>query len=329
MPCHNILMSLQRLLRDPLRLPLEQRVSTHLGRPWQVAHAEDMADAASHPAAVLSDGVYAVFVKLAEGSSAWDRSIREIEGLATLTSRAGVLTPPAIGAVAVGGADGPSSDAGESAGDGGASDAPGDEAVLLILAAVVPVRRRRRQWREMGQTLARIHSVKGDRCGFASHNYWGSLRQDNAPYAHWVDFYRACRLAPRLRAAVASGLLPADVAVRVERLSERLPGLAGPPVAPSLLHGDAHHNNFISTAQGPYLIDPAVYYGHPEMDLAYIDFFAPASPAFFAGYREVAPIDVGFAARRDLWRIPAWLAMVEVGGPEYLDGLLEALRKYV
>ena len=197
----------------------------------------------------------------------------------------------------------------------------------------------------MGQTLARIHSVKGDRYGFDTHNYWGSLRQDNTPQPHWLDFYRACRLAPRLAAAVDSGHLPTAVAARVERLSDRLSDglseglsqglseglsdLVGPSVAPSLLHGDAHHNNFITTAQGPYLIDPAVYYGHPEMDLAYIDFFAPVPPAFFAGYQEVAPIDPGFTTRRNLWRIPAWLALVEVGGPDYLDGLQAALRQYV
>ena len=116
-------MSLNRLLSEPLRLPLEQRVSTYLGRPWQVQSAEDMQDAASHPAAVLSDGTYAVFVKLAEGSDACDRATREIEGLATLTARAGVLTPPAIGAVPV---------------DDGAEGAA-EEAVLLILEAVVPI----------------------------------------------------------------------------------------------------------------------------------------------------------------------------------------------
>lgn len=306
-------MSLNRLLSDTLRLPLEDSVSTYLGRPWRVHTARDMHDAASHPAAVLSDGTFAVFVKLAEGELAWDRTTRELAGLAALTQLAGVLTPPAIGAIPVGGAGG---DAGE-------------DAVLLVLEAVVPIPRRRPQWRAMGRTLAMIHSVKGDAYGFGTHCYWGSLYQDNTPHADWVDFYRECRLAPRLRAAVDCGRLPPDIAPRVERLGERLPDLAGPPVAPTLLHGDAHHNNFISTAQGPYLIDPAVYYGHREMDLAYVDFFAPVPAAFFAGYREIAAIDGGFSARRDLWRIPAWLAMVEVGGPEYIAGLLDALRQYV
>lgn len=77
------------------------------------------------------------------------------------------------------------------------------------------------------------------------------------------------------------------------------------------------------------LIDPSAYYGHPEMELAYIDFFAPAEDAFFAGYREVAPIDPGFAQRRDLWRIPAWLAMVQVDGAQHLERLSAALRSYL
>ena len=265
-------MSLKRLLRDALRIPLERHVSTYLGRTWRVQSGQDMHDAASHPAAILSDDTYAVFVKLAEGSLAWDRSIQELAGLAYLTQKSGVLTPRGIGALAV------------------------DDGVLLILEAVQLAAREQFQWQQMGQALAKIHSVKGDQYGFESHNYWGSLYQDNTPHVAWVDFYRQRRLAPRLQAAVDSGHLPLDVAAHVERLSARLSELCGPHVAPSLLHGDAHHNNFLSTAQGPVLIDPAVYYGHPEMDLAYIDFFAPVPAAFFAGYQEIAPINPGFVA---------------------------------
>ena len=287
-------------------------MSTYLNRPWQVVHAEDMAAAASHPAAVFSDGTFAVFVKLAEGDSSWDRTACELAGLAALTQLAGVLTPPAVGAIPVGdGAEG---------------------AALLVLEAVVPIPRGRPEWRAMGRTLARIHSVKGEEYGFPTHNYWGSLRQDNTPHADWIDYYLERRLAPRLKAAVDGGHLPPPIAARVERLAARLADpssrLAGPPMPPTLLHGDAHHNNFISTVEGPYLIDPAVYYGHPEMDLAYIDFFAPVPGVFFEGYQEIAPIDGGFTARRDLWRLPAWLGLVEVGGPEYLAGLLGALRPY-
>lgn len=85
----------------------------------------------------------------------------------------------------------------------------------------------------------------------------------------------------------------------------------------------------LSTAKDPVMIDPAVYYGHPEIDLAHTDFFAPVSDALFQGYQEMASLDPGFFQRRDLWRLPAWLAMVEVDGPQHLDTLIRVLRRYV
>jgi fructosamine-3-kinase len=298
-------LSLRRLLNDALRIPLEQQVSAYLGRAWRVMQAQDKRDAASHPAAILSDETYAVFVKLGEGGLAQDQFKQELAGLRFLSERSGVLTPTGIGTLQVAGA------------------------VLLILEAVQVVERQPAHWRQMGHALARIHSVKWDRYGFESHNYWGSLYQDNSPLMDWAAFYRERRLAPRLRAAVDSGHLPLDLVPHVEKLSARLHELCGPKVEPALLHGDAHQNNFLSTAKGPVLIDPAVYYGHPEIDLAFVDFFAPVSDDLFQGYEEIAPLEPGFVERRDLWRVPAWLAMVEVDGPQHLDALMAALRNYV
>jgi fructosamine-3-kinase len=95
------------------------------------------------------------------------------------------------------------------------------------------------------------------------------------------------------------------------------------------LHGDAQQNNFISTEDGAVVIDPAVYYGHPEMDLAYLDYFQPVPGDLFHGYKEEMPIDPGFAERRDLWRVYGYLACVEVEGAPYLPLLTDAVRKYL
>lgn len=303
--------SVKHLMRDDLRIPIEQCVSTYLNRAWEVTKTVDKTDAASHTAAILADESYAVFVKLGEGDLAEDQLTQELAGLRLLTERAGVLTPTGIGIV------------------------PVTAGALFIMAAVEVVKRKQVHWRQMGQALAQIHNVKGERFGLETHSYWGNFYQDNRPLADWPDFFGTRRLEPRLRAAVDSGHLPLTFVTRVEKLGSQLAELCGPSVQPALLHGDAHKNNFLSTAQGPVLIDTAVYYGHPEMELAYIDFFAevgffaPAPDDFYAGYQEVAPVDDGYAGRRNLWRIPAWLAMVQVGGPQYLDKLSTALDNYV
>ena len=77
------------------------------------------------------------------------------------------------------------------------------------------------------------------------------------------------------------------------------------------------------------MIDPAVYYGNPEMDLAYVDYFQPVPEDVLIGYQEEMPIDKGFPERRDLWRVYGYLAAVEVEGFAYLGTLSSAMRKYL
>jgi fructosamine-3-kinase len=263
-----------------------------------------MADFACHPAAILSDGAYSVFAKFSDAANGAEQFEVELAGLRLLSERSGVLIPTPIGIV------------------------PSSGGSILVLEAVQAVEREPRHWRQVGQALARIHKIKADRFGLGSHGYFGPLYQDNTPASDWPTFYAERRLGAGLRSAVDAGHLPADMVPQIERLISRLPELCGPEVAPSLLHGDAQQNNFISTEAGAVIIDPAVYFWHPEMDLAHIDFFQPVPEDVFDGYREELPIDPGFWDRRDLWRLWAGLACVAVEGAFYLGKLKEAVQTY-
>ena len=290
---HNVNSALIRII--------EERVSHHVGRRWHVATTIDKVDESSHPAALLSDGTDTVFVKINQGAHAWDQLQCEVAGLQLLSTQAKVLTPDVIGML------------------------PLNEGALLIMESVQVVPWNADDWRAYGRALAQIHSVRGKQFGLATHGYWGSLYQDNRPLDSWPEFFWLRRIEPRLRAAVDSGNLPARFVREVEQLAPRLADLCGPAVPPVLLHGDAHQNNIINTASGPVFIDPALYYGHPEMDLAFVDFFAPVGEELYAGYGELSPIDPDFAYRRGLWCVPAWLAMVELDGPRHLGALAAAL----
>jgi protein-ribulosamine 3-kinase len=292
------------LTNEPLRTPLEHTVSDHIGRKWAITQARDMAEFASHPAAILSDGSYAVFAKFSAASNGMEQFEIELAGLRFLSDHSGVQIPNPVGIVPV----------------------PGGS--ILVLEAVQAVDRTPRHWRQIGQTLARLHKVKGNRFGFSCHGYFGPLYQDNTPADDWPTFYAECRLGPMLRQAVDSGNMPVECIPEVERLIARLPDLCGPTVVPSLLHGDASQNNFISTEKEALVIDPAVYFGHPEMDLAYLDYFQPVPQDVFDGYREEMPIDPGFWERRDLWRVWGYLAVITVEGPQHAFRLIETIRKY-
>jgi fructosamine-3-kinase len=210
----------------------------------------------------------------------------------------------------------------------------------LLLFEALPERppefREPRDWRSIGQVLAALHHAGHHRFGLdGPHGFFGPLPQDNRPVSvnRWADFYWERRLEPMLRAAVESGHLPPALAAGVEAVAERLPALAGPEPRPSLLHGDAQQNNFVSTAAGAIVIDPAPYYGHSEADLALIGYFQPVPDEVFEAYWDIVPVDPGFAERRELWRPHAYLAVVAVDGSgpfgrRYLDRLAAAVRSY-
>jgi len=299
------------LAAEPLRSLIEGAVSTHIGRRWTIQAVRDMHDFACHPSAILSGEGYSVFAKYSDAADGIKQFEVELAGLRLLRERAGVLIPDPIGIIP--------------APEG--SVLPGGS--ILVMQTVPAVERGPRQWREIGQMLARIHRVTGADFGLETNGYFGPLPQDNTTMCDWPAFYAKRRIFPGLKLAVDSGNLPVELARQVERLIVRLPELCGPEVAPTLLHGDAQQNNFISSAQGAYVIDPAAYYGHPEMDLAYIDYFEPVPQDVFDGYREELPIDPGFEERRDLWRVWGYLAAVTVEGAGHLFRLEGALRKYL
>ncbi|MEP7133704.1 MAG: fructosamine kinase family protein [Chloroflexota bacterium] len=293
------------LLSATFRTPVEQLVSKYTGKRWTVKQFRDMNDFSSHPSAIFSNEEYSVFVKLSQAANGLEQFETELAGLRLLSKLAGVLTPTPIGNIEV------------------------ESSVIMVLEAVQAVERTSIQWREIGRTLAQIHRVKGNQYGLDSHNYFGPFYQDNRHLSDWATFYAERRLWPRLMGAINAGHIPTSTIQQVEKLISRLPELCGPEVAPTLLHGDAQHHNFISTAEVAVVIDPAVYYGHPEIDLAYIDYFHPMPEDVFLGYQDELSIDPGFHERRDLWRVYGYLAAVEVAGAEYLGKLMNAVQKYL
>ena len=292
------------LLDRRLREPLEQAVSDYRGRNWRARHARDLSDYACHPCGILSDGTFAVFVKVSQALHAETQFEIEAASLRFLSQEAGVLVPTPIGVV------------------------PTAEGTLFVMVALEAVERGPRQWREIGTTLARIHRVTSDHFGFHRDTYFGPFVQDNAPTKDCTTFYAERHLRPRLELAVDAGNVPSSVVAQVESVIERLPELVGPEVTPTLVHGDAQQNNFISTQRGAFVIDPALYYGHREVDLAFVDYFQPVPDDAFDGYRQEMDVPPGFPERRDLWCLSGYLAAVAAEGAAHLDRLTHALQPY-
>jgi protein-ribulosamine 3-kinase len=156
----------------------------------------------------------------------------------------------------------------------------------------------------LGRTLAAVHSVRGDSYGWHRDNFIGRTPQINRRSSSWSDFWRDARLAPQLKLARKNGIKN-ELLRKGDRLLGVLPQLlAGHAPAASLLHGDLWGGNAGFLADGtPVLFDPATYFGDREADLAMTELFGGFPPVFYSAYAEAAPLDRGYAARKDLYNL--------------------------
>ena len=184
---------------------------------------------------------------------------------------------------------------------------------------------------QLGRGLAALHrSGAGLGLGLDHANWIGSLVQANHPVEgradDWPRFYAERRLAPML--ARAGDSIPATLRRRFDALFHRLPELCGPADPPARLHGDLWAGNLCADASGrPMLIDPAVYVGHREVDLAMMRLFGGFSDRTFAAYAEAWPLAEGWARRVDLYQLYPLLVHVALFGPSYVGAVAAALDR--
>jgi len=183
---------------------------------------------------------------------------------------------------------------------------------------------------ELGRQLAGLHRPRQARYGLDHDNYIGRLPQPNTFADSWVSFYATERLGAQRDLAARNGRLPAPRARGLERVIASLDRWIDESACqPSLLHGDLWGGNWLVSAAGePVLIDPAVYYGDREADLAMTRLFGGFPPAFYDAYREAFPLAPGYAEREPLYQLYYLLCHLNLFGEGYGGSVDAILRRY-
>lgn len=181
----------------------------------------------------------------------------------------------------------------------------------------------------LGRGLAALHRSKADCFGWPRDNFIGSLPQDNEPEEDWATFYTRRRLEPQLRMAVDRGRSSAAMRRGFQRLFARMPELVGRPEPPSRLHGDLWAGNLLYSECGePVLIDPAVYGGHREMDLAMMRLFGGFGRPVFEAYEEAWPLSADAEERVELYQLYPLMVHVNLFGGSYIGAVERALSRW-
>jgi fructosamine-3-kinase len=182
----------------------------------------------------------------------------------------------------------------------------------------------------LAELLAALHAIERPQFGFTRDTLIGPLNQPNPPTPRWRDFFRDHRLLHRARAAHDAGRLSPRLLARIETLAGRLERWIAEPAHPSLIHGDCWAGNVLAKAGRVVgLIDPAIHWAHPEIELAFGTLFGPMGDAFFRRYAELAPLAPGFfEERRDLYNLYPLLVHVQLFGGSYANSVARTLDKF-
>ncbi len=204
---------------------------------------------------------------------------------------------------------------------------------FLLLSYIESGPRRKDYWESFARELAALHQadssafVPGGKFGFVQDNYIGARPQANGGCESWTAFFRDRRLVPQFKAA--DRWFSAADRSRITKLLDHLDTLLVEPERPSLLHGDLWGGNVLCGPEGKaLLIDPAVYVGHAEADLAMTELFGAFPAAFYAAYREVRPLQAGYEERRDLYNLYQLLNHLNLFGGSYLGAVQSIVAEY-
>ena len=203
------------------------------------------------------------------------------------------------------------------------------DTAFILMQWLEPGRRNENYSREFGRSLAELHRSTDTSFGLDHDNYIGSLSQSNRRHVSGASFFIEERLYPQAQTALRSGALPASATKDVELLMKNIPSLL-PDEKPSLLHGDLWNGNAVTGPDGKaWLIDPAVYYGFRETDLAMTRLFGGFEESFYEAYNESFPLAVGWQSRIELFNLYPLLVHVNLFGGSYAGSFLRSLRRYL
>ncbi len=199
---------------------------------------------------------------------------------------------------------------------------------FLILEYIENGTQGRNFWNEFGTKLADLHRNTSEYFGLDHDNYIGSLIQSNRFHPDFFSFFISERIEPQLKEARNKGAFSQSETRYFDSLFKTLTNII-PSEKPALIHGDLWSGNYMVTADAsPCLIDPAVYYGHREADIALTQLFGGFKPEFYSAYNQAWPMEKGWQKRMDIFNLYPLLVHVNLFGGGYAAQVLRIIRQF-
>lgn len=176
--------------------------------------------------------------------------------------------------------------------------------------------------------LGSLHTLTTEDFGLSFDTLIGGIHQPNQQSSKWIEFFGDRRLRYMTQEAISRGRLTEDFRDRMETMIEKLDALIDEPDQPSLIHGDVWGGNvLVESGHVAAFIDPAIYYAHYEMELAFIGMFHTFGEPFYDAYPKAIDAEF-FDTRQDIYNLYPLLVHVTLFGGGYVRSVDRTLRRF-
>jgi len=283
---------------------VEQILSENFNQPVKIINTGSLSGGSINDAYKVSTNAGQFFVKKNSASLYPQMFEKEARGLKILASAGAIDVPEVIAS-------------GET-----------NNTAFLILGFIESATKRVDFWVHFAKGLASLHRNTAGYFGLDHDNYIGSLPQSNTKHDNWMSFFREERLEKQVKMARDNGRIGTGLVQTFGRFYTKLPEIF-PDEQPALIHGDLWGGNFMVNEQGEaVIIDPAVYYGHREMDLGMSQLFGGFDPGFYEAYQRYYPLEKGWQQRMDYCNLYTLMVHVNLFGGGYAASVQTILRKF-
>ncbi len=202
---------------------------------------------------------------------------------------------------------------------------------FLLLEFINSGIKTRNSMAHFGFQLANLHRYTSDKFGFKEDNFIGASVQKNTHLYSWTEFYFNNRLLFQYNLAQTQGRATPELSKLFFKLEKKIDYILRDSVnISSLLHGDLWGGNYLIDENGDaVLIDPAVYYGDRETDLAMTKLFGGFTAEFYDAYQKVYPLPVGYEYRENIYLLYHVMNHYNLFGNIYYRQMIDLIRFYL
>ena len=180
------------------------------------------------------------------------------------------------------------------------------------------------------ESVVKIHSISNNQYGFYFNTQIGALEQINSFENSWTNFYSVKRLKPIFELANKNNNMGSFVNKKISLILKNIKNLIPDKPPALLLHGDMWEGNILFK-KNKFIgfIDPGSFFGHNEMEIAYLQWFNPSfvDSQFLNKYNEYIPINNDYYNYEPVYQLYYALCNVALWDKSYIKEVKRLIIK--